>query len=44
LVWTDELKEPDFDPLRGRDDFQTLVAELEAPNTAKAAKKEAKSK
>jgi tetratricopeptide (TPR) repeat protein len=30
--WTllDELKEPDFDPLRKRDDFQKLVKELEA--------------
>ena len=26
----DELKEPDFDPLRGREDFQKLLAELEA--------------
>ena len=26
----DELKEPDFDALRGRDDFQKLVAEVEA--------------
>jgi hypothetical protein len=26
----DELKEPDFDGLRGRDDFQKLLAELEA--------------
>jgi tetratricopeptide (TPR) repeat protein len=35
-----ELKEPDFDALRGRADFQKLVAEVEA----KAAKKEAESK
>ena len=27
---TRELKEPDFDPLRGRDDFKKLVAEMEA--------------
>ena len=33
-----ELKEPDFDALRGRDDFQELLAELEARNKAKAAK------
>ena len=26
----DELKEPDFDPLRKREDFQKLLAELEA--------------
>jgi hypothetical protein len=26
----DELKAPDFDSLRGRDDFKTLVAEVEA--------------
>jgi hypothetical protein len=24
--WPDELKEPDFDPLRGRDDFKKLLA------------------
>jgi hypothetical protein len=28
--WPDELKEPDLDALRGRADFQKLVAELEA--------------
>jgi hypothetical protein len=28
--WPDELKEPDFDALRGRADFQTLVAEVVA--------------
>jgi tetratricopeptide (TPR) repeat protein len=30
--WRDfhDLKEPDFDPLRGRDDFKKLLAELEA--------------
>jgi hypothetical protein len=27
---TDELKEPDFDALRGRPDFQKLVAEVQA--------------
>jgi hypothetical protein len=26
--WTEELKEPDFDALRGREDFQKLVKEL----------------
>jgi tetratricopeptide (TPR) repeat protein len=36
---SDELKEPDFDTLRGRDDFKKLLAELEAK-----AKKEAESK
>jgi tetratricopeptide (TPR) repeat protein len=30
----DELKEPDFDPLRRRDDFQQLVKELEAKAAA----------
>jgi serine/threonine-protein kinase len=29
-VHYDELKEPDFDPLRGRDEFKKLVAGLEA--------------
>jgi hypothetical protein len=28
--WSDELKEPDFDAIRGRADFQKLVAEVEA--------------
>ena len=37
-----ELKEPDFDALRSRADFQKLVAEVEAK--AMAAKKEAESK
>jgi len=32
----DELKEPEFDPLRGREDFQKLVAELEAQHGPKA--------
>ena len=31
-----ELKEPDFDPLRGRDDFKKLQAELEAKVGQKA--------
>jgi tetratricopeptide (TPR) repeat protein len=31
-----ELKEPDFDPLRGRADFQKLVAEVEAKAGPKA--------
>src|SRR5262249_21606997 len=26
----DELKEPDFDPLRGREDFKKLLSEVEA--------------
>jgi serine/threonine protein kinase/tetratricopeptide (TPR) repeat protein len=38
--WPNELKEPDFDPLRKRADFQKLLAEVEA----KAAKKESESK
>jgi hypothetical protein len=37
--WPDELKEPDFDAIRGRDDFKKLVAEVEAPNKADATKK-----
>src|SRR5262249_14976009 len=36
----DELKEPDFDPLRGRADFQKLVAELEAKAGPKARPKD----
>jgi hypothetical protein len=34
--WTqrDELKEPEFDPLRSREDFQKLVKELEAKAAA----------
>jgi hypothetical protein len=40
----DEREEPDFDPLRGRDDFQELLAEPETRNKAEAAKKEAESK
>jgi serine/threonine protein kinase len=35
--WPDELKEPDFDALRARADFQKLVAELEARNIPAAA-------
>jgi tetratricopeptide (TPR) repeat protein len=38
----DELKEPDFDPLRKRADFQKLLVELET--RTKAANKEAESK
>jgi serine/threonine-protein kinase len=34
--WPDELKDPDFDALRGRDDFRKLVAELEAKSLPKA--------
>jgi hypothetical protein len=40
----DELKEPDFDALRGWDDFKKLLAEVEARNKAKPAKKEPESK
>jgi tetratricopeptide (TPR) repeat protein len=36
--WPNELKEPDFDPLRGRDDFQKLLAESEARNKSDTAK------
>jgi hypothetical protein len=32
LRQTEELKEPDFDPLRGRGDFKKLLAELGPPN------------
>jgi hypothetical protein len=39
--WPNELKEPDFDAIRGRDDFKKLVAEVEAK---KPAEKEAESK
>jgi hypothetical protein len=38
------LKEPGFDPLRVREDFKKLVAEVEARTNARAAKKEAGSK
>ena len=31
-----ELKEPDFDALRGREDFQKLVAQVEARSEPKA--------
>jgi tetratricopeptide (TPR) repeat protein len=34
--WPDELKEPDFEPLRGRDDFKKLLAEVEAKDGVKA--------
>jgi tetratricopeptide (TPR) repeat protein len=35
--WTirDQLKHPDFDPLRGREDFKKLVAEAKAEQSAK---------
>jgi serine/threonine protein kinase/tetratricopeptide (TPR) repeat protein len=36
--WPDELKEPDFDALRGRDDFKKLQAEVEARHKADTAK------
>ena len=36
----DELKEPEYDVLRGRDDFQKLVAELEAKAGPKAKPKD----
>jgi tetratricopeptide (TPR) repeat protein/tRNA A-37 threonylcarbamoyl transferase component Bud32 len=39
-----ELKEPDFDALRGRTDFLKLFAEVETRNRAKAANNEAESK
>ena len=35
-----ELKEPDFDALRGRADFQKLVAEVEAKAVPKAKPKD----
>jgi tetratricopeptide (TPR) repeat protein len=34
--WTNELKEPDFDAIRSRDDFKKLMAELEAKAGPKA--------
>jgi tetratricopeptide (TPR) repeat protein len=37
--WPNELKEPDFDALRGRDDFQKLLAEVEAKAVPKATPK-----
>ena len=40
----DELKELDFDALRGREDFRKRVAELAARTKARAAKTEAESK
>src|SRR5262249_9229702 len=36
----EELKEPDFDALRGRDDFKKLLAELEAKAGPKAKPKD----
>jgi len=38
--WPEELKEPEFDPLRGRDDFKKLLAELEAKSGPKAKPKD----
>jgi tetratricopeptide (TPR) repeat protein len=35
-----ELKEPDFDAIRGRDDFKKLLAELEAKSVPKAEPKD----
>ena len=40
MSWPDELKEPDFDALRGRADFQKPVAELEAKHGRKARKRD----
>jgi tetratricopeptide (TPR) repeat protein len=34
--WPDELKEPDIDPLRGREDFKKVLAEAEAKVKAAA--------
>jgi hypothetical protein len=36
----DEVKEPDFDALRGRDDFKKLLAEQEAKSGPKAKPKD----
>jgi hypothetical protein len=33
---TKELKEPDFDAIRGRDDFKKLLADVEARGGPKA--------
>jgi hypothetical protein len=33
--WPNELKEQDFDALRGRDNFKKLLAELEAKSGSK---------
>jgi tetratricopeptide (TPR) repeat protein len=33
--WPDELKEPDFDAIRGREDFKKLLAESQAESGAK---------
>jgi tetratricopeptide (TPR) repeat protein len=38
--WPNELKEPDFDALRGRDDFKKLLAEVEAKAGPKAKPKD----
>ena len=37
-------RDTDLDPLRQREDFQKLLAVLETPNKAKAAKSEGESK
>jgi serine/threonine protein kinase len=42
--WPAELREPDFDALRGREDFKKLLAEVETRNKVKVAKKPAESK
>jgi tetratricopeptide (TPR) repeat protein len=39
-AWTNELKEPDFDAIRGRDDFKKLLAEVEAKAAPKAKPKD----
>ena len=38
--WLDGLKAPEFDALRGRDDFKKLMAELEAKAGPKASPKD----
>jgi hypothetical protein len=40
LFLDSERKEPDFDPLRGRDDFKKLLAKLEAKCGPKAKPKD----
>lgn len=42
--WPDALKEPDFDALRGREDFEKLLAEVEGRHKGRGAKKPAGSK
>ena len=37
--WPSELKAPDFDPLREREDFKKLLTELEQKSAAKPEKK-----